>query len=193
MPPEPDPAALASFLIERQKADPLRFPDLSMAIIKLMGRGEYVAGSPEGDKLGHFGLAVQNYTHSTAPNRRYPDLITSRQIKAVLAGLPTPYSEDDIVAIALHCTQQQAAAQKVERQLRKSEAALLLESRIGQSFDAIVTGKADGGMWIRTIAPPVEGRLDNGAHSLRVGDTLRVILVSTDFERGFIDFRVADR
>ncbi len=192
LPDAPDSASLASFLIERQEADPLRFPDLSMVIIKLMGRGEYVAGSPEGDTLGHFGLAVQNYTHSTAPNRRYPDLITSRQIKAVLAGLPSPYSEADIVSIALHCNQQQAAAQKVERQLRKSEAALLLESCIGQSFDAIVTGNADGGMWIRTIAPPVEGKLDNGADSLKVGDTLRVTLVSTNFERGFIDFRIAD-
>ena len=192
LPDAPDPAALSSFLVERQKADPLRFPDLSMVIIKLMGRGEYVAGSPEGDALGHFGLAVQNYTHSTAPNRRYPDLITSRQIKAVLAGLPSPYSEADIASIALHCTQQQAAAQKVERQLRKSEAALLLESHIGQTFDAIVTGNADGGMWVRTIVPPVEGKLDTGAHSLKVGDTLQVTLVSTNFERGFIDFRVAD-
>jgi exoribonuclease-2 len=163
-----------------------------MVIIKLMGRGEYVAGSPDGDRPGHFGLAVQNYAHSTAPNRRYPDLITSRQMKAALARLPSPYSEEEIVAIALHCTEQAAAAQKVERQLRKSEAALLLESRIGQSFDAIVTGNADAGVWIRTIAPPVEGKLDTGARTLKVGDTLRVTLVSTNFERGFIDFRLAD-
>jgi exoribonuclease-2 len=192
LPNAPDSAALAAFLIERHKADPLRFPDLSMVIIKLMGRGEYVAGSPDGDRLGHFGLAVQNYTHSTAPNRRYPDLITSRQIKAALVGLPSPYSDADIVSIALHCTEQAAAAQKVERQLRKSEAVLLLESRIGQSFDAIVTGSADTGVWVRIIAPPVEGKLDKGADSLKVGDTLRVTLVSTNFERGFIDFRVAD-
>ena len=192
LPDAADSAALASFLIERHKADPLRFPDLSMVIIKLMGGGEYVAGSPGGEPLGHFGLAVQNYTHSTAPNRRYPDLITSRQIKAVLAGLPSPYSDADIGSIALHCTKQAAAARKVERQLRKSEAVLLLETQIGQSFDAIVTGSADRGVWVRIITPPVEGKLDEGAESLKVGDTLRVTLVSTNFERGFIDFRVAN-
>ena len=193
LPDTPDSAALETFLAKRREADPLRFPDVSLVIIKLMGRGEYVAGSPRGDAIGHFGLAVQNYTHSTAPNRRYADLITSRQIKAVLAGLPSPYSDSEIASLALHCTQQEAAAQKVERQLRKSEAVLLLESRIGQMFDAIVTGNADSGMWVRIIDPPVEGRLANGADTLKVGDKLRVTLASTNFERGFIDFQMSDK
>jgi exoribonuclease-2 len=158
-------------------------------IIKLMGRGEYMAGSIAADGPGHFGLAVQDYVHSTAPNRRFADLVTSRQIKAILAGLPSPYSEADIAAIALQCNQQEGAAHKVERQLRKSEAALLLETQIGRSFDAIVTGKNASGMWVRIIEPPVEGKLANADDSLKVGDALRVTLVSTDFERGFMDFR----
>ena len=188
LPDAPDSRALAAFLAKRRQADPLRFPDVSLVIIKLMGRGEYVAGTPGADPLGHFGLAVQDYTHSTAPNRRYADLVTLRQIKAVLAGLPAPYCAVEIGALALHCSQQEGAAQKVERQLRKSEAALWLETRIGQTFDAIVTGKADAGMWVRIIDPPVEGKLENGTDSLKVGETLRVTLASTNFERGFIDF-----
>ena len=192
LPNSPDSGALEVFLAKRHKADPLRFPDISLVIIKLMGRGEYVAGSLGGDSVGHFGLAVHDYTHSTAPNRRYPDLITSRQIKAVLAALPPPYSVTEIAALALHCTQQEGAAQKVERQLRKSEAALLLESRIGQTFDAIVTGNTSSGIWVRILNPPVEGKLANGAENLKVGGKIRVTLVSTNFERGFIDFNVSD-
>jgi exoribonuclease-2 len=189
LPEVADSRALAAFLAKRRQADPLRFPDLSMVIIKLMGRGEYMAGSIAADGPGHFGLAVQDYVHSTAPNRRFADLVTSRQIKAILAGLPSPYSEADIAAIALQCNQQEGAAHKVERQLRKSEAALLLETQIGRSFDAIVTGKNASGMWVRIIEPPVEGKLANADDSLKVGDALRVTLVSTDFERGFMDFR----
>lgn len=192
LPETPDSGALEVFLAKRHKADPLRFPDISLVIIKLMGRGEYVAGSPAGNSVGHFGLAVHDYTHSTAPNRRYPDLVTSRQIKAVLAALPSPYSDTEIVGLALHCTQQESAAQKVERQLRKSEAALFLESRVGESFDAFVTGNTDFGIWVRIINPPVEGKLDDGAETLKVGEKLRVTLVSTNFERGYIDFNVSD-
>ena len=191
LPEAPDSRALAAFLTKRRQADPLRFPDLSMVIIKLMGRGEYIAGTINAERPGHFGLAVQDYVHSTAPNRRFADLVTSRQIKAVLAGLPMPYSDAEITAIAFECNQQEGAAHKVERQLRKSEAALLLESQIGHSFDAIVTGKNASDVWIRIITPPVEGKLDNAPDGLKVGDALRVTLASTDFERGFMDFNAA--
>ena len=188
LPPEPDARALEVFLIARQKADPLRFPDLSLAIVKLIGRGEYVldqskAGSPE-----HFGLAVKGYTHSTAPNRRFPDLITQRLIKAALAGAATPYRPEELKYLADHCTEKENDAEKVERQLRKSAAALLLESRIGQRFDAIVTGASDKGTWVRLLEPPVEGRLVTGERGLDVGDKVWVELLSTDIERGYIDF-----
>ncbi|MBC7837926.1 MAG: RNB domain-containing ribonuclease [Nitrospiraceae bacterium] len=187
LPPEPDARALEVFLIARQKADPLRFPDLSLAIVKLIGRGEYVLdqkdGSPE-----HFGLAVKGYTHSTAPNRRYPDLITQRLIKAALAGESTPYQPEELKYLADHCTERESDAEKVERQLRKSAAALLLQSRIGQRFDSIVTGASDRGTWVRLLEPPVEGRLVTGERGLDVGDKVWVELVSTDVERGFIDF-----
>ena len=191
LPEEPDSRALEAFLARQHKADPLRFPDLSLVIVKLMGRGEYVVETPGGPPIGHFGLAVRDYTHSTAPNRRFPDLITSRLLKAALAGQPQPYSNAELGELALHCTRQEDAAQKVERQMRKSEAALLLESRVGERFDALVTGSAAEGIWVRVFTPPAEGKLIKGDGGLRVGDKVRVKLVSTNVERGFIDFVLA--
>ena len=188
LPREPDSRALEAFLAKRHRADPLRFPDLSLVIIKLMGSGEYVVEQAGAEPIGHFGLAARDYTHSTAPNRRYPDLITSRMLKALLAGGPPAYSTGDLQALAVHCTQQEDAAQKVERRVRKSEAALLLESRIGQQFDAIVTGVSATDTWVRIFKPPVEGKLLAEGRPLDVGQQLRVKLQSTDVERGFIDF-----
>ncbi len=192
LPDEPNSKALEEFLAKRRRADPLRFPDLSLVIVKLMGRGEYVLEAPGGPPVGHFGLAVTDYTHSTAPNRRFPDLITMRLLKASLARRPPPYSNAELDALALHCTRQEDAAQKVERQMRKSEAALLLETRIGERFDAFATGNAADGVWIRLLSPPAEGKLLHGAYGatngLKVGDKVRVKLVATNVERGFIDF-----
>ena len=188
LPKEPDSRALEAFLAQRHKADPLRFPDLSLVIVKLMGRGEYVVERAGGSPIGHFGLAVRDYTHSTAPNRRYPDLITLRMLKATLSGSAPPYSLAELEDLARHCTQQEDAAQKVERRMRKSEAALLLESRVGQQFDAIVTGHLPSETWVRIFTPPAEGRLVGGTHGLEVGRPLRVKLVLTNVERGFIDF-----
>jgi len=192
LPKTPDSIALAAFLAKRHRADPLRFPDLSLVIVKLMGSGEYVVERPGGPPIGHFGLAVRDYTHSTAPNRRFPDLITLRMVKAVLAGRQSPYSVAELEALAEHCTAQEDAAQKVERRMRKSEAALLLESHVGQQYDAIVTGSSESGLWVRIFAPPAEGRLESGARGLEVGQQIRVKLVSTDVERGFIDFVSVD-
>jgi exoribonuclease-2 len=192
LPKTPDSIALAAFLAKRHRADPLRFPDLSLVIVKLMGSGEYVVERPGGPPIGHFGLAVRDYTHSTAPNRRFPDLITLRMVKAVLAGRQPPYSVAELEALAEHCTAQEDAAQKVERRMRKSEAALLLESHVGQQYEAIVTGSSESGLWVRIFAPPAEGRLESGARGLEVGQQIRVKLVSTDVERGFIDFVSVD-
>ena len=188
LPREPDSRALEDFMAERRKADPLRFPDLSLVIVKLMGPGEYVVEKPGGPSVGHFGLAVKDYTHSTAPNRRFPDLITSRLLKAALAGEPSPYSEAELGELAGHCTQQEDGADKVERQVRKSAAALLLEPRVGQRFDAVVTGASEKGVWVRILAPPVEGKVILGEGGLDVGEKIVVKLVATDVERGFIDF-----
>ena len=192
LPKTPDSVALAAFLAKRHRADPLRFPDLSLVIVKLMGSGEYVVERPEGPPIGHFGLAVRDYTHSTAPNRRFPDLITLRMVKAVLAGRQSPYSVAELEALAEHCSAQEDAAQNVERRMRKSEAALLLDSHVGQQYDAIVTGSSESGQWVRIFAPPAEGRLESGLRGLEVGQKLRVKLVSTDVERGFIDFVLVD-
>jgi exoribonuclease-2 len=188
LPPEPDSKALEGFLARRRKADPLRFPDLSLVIIKLMGAGEYVVERPGQTAVGHFGLAVRDYTHSTAPNRRYPDLLTQRLLKAALTGGTPPYSAADLEPLAQHCTEMEDAADKVERQVRKSAAAMLLEGRLGQRFDGVVTGASDKGTWVRVFTPPVEGKLVQGWEGLEVGDRLRVKLVGTDVERGFIDF-----
>jgi len=191
LPADPDPIALDAFLLKEKAADPLRFPDLSLAVIKLLGAGEYMAELPGGTAPGHFGLAVKDYAHSTAPNRRFPDLITQRLLKAALKGDPWPYSGDDLEALAKHCTEEEDAADKVERQVDKSAAALLLESRINEQFEAIVTGASDKGTWVRLLRVPVEGKLVRGFEGLDVGDRVRVELVSTDVERGFIDFRRA--
>ena len=188
LPPEPDASALEAFLVTRKQADPLRFPDLSLTIIKLIGKGEYVFDLPSETPPGHFGLAVKAYTHSTAPNRRFPDLITQRLIKAALAGDPVPYSQEELLYIASHCTAKEDDAEKVERQVRKSAAALLLESKIGDRFDAIVTGASEKGTWIRLLHPPVEGKLVAGFAGLDVGDRVLVELMSTNVERGYIDF-----
>jgi exoribonuclease II len=188
LPPEPDSKALSDFLARRRKADPDRFPDLSLVIVKLMGAGEYVVERPGGSVAGHFGLAVKDYTHSTAPNRRFPDLITQRLLKAALSGAAAPYAEGELEDLAVHCTEQEDNADKVERQVRKSAAALLLERRVGDRFDAIVTGVSEKGTWVRIFDPPVEGKLVHGSEGLEVGKKLRVKLISTDVERGFIDF-----
>lgn len=189
LPDKPDARSLEAFLIEAQAADPLRFPDLSLAVIKLLGAGEYVLEVPGGNSSGHFGLAVQDYSHSTAPNRRYPDLITQRLLKAAISGQQMPYQNGELSALATHCTEQEDAAKKVERQVRKSAAAMLLEHRIGEQFDGIVTGAADKGTWVRIFSPPVEGRLTSGFEGLDVGHRVRAQLMRTDVERGYIDFR----
>ncbi len=189
LPSEPDAGALERFLGKRRQADPARFPDVSLSVVKLLGRGEYVlelSGRPAG---GHFGLAVRDYTHSTAPNRRFPDLITQRLLKAALAGRPAPpYNNGELGELARHCTMQEDAASKVERLVRKSAAALLLESRIGDRFDAIVTGASDKGTWVRIVQPAAEGKVVQGYQGLDVGDRVRVKLIATDVERGFVDF-----
>ncbi len=188
LPDTPDSKALEVFLAKRRKADPLRFPDLSLVIVKLMGRGEYVVETPSTLPLGHFGLAVRDYTHSTAPNRRFPDLITARMVKALLANAPAPYNPTELAALAEHCTRQEDAAQKVERQMRKSEAALVLEQRIGQFFDGVVTGASPEGVWVRIFSPPAEGKVVTATAGLGLGDKIRVKLIATNVERGFIDF-----
>ena len=157
----------------------MRFPDLSLVIVKLMRSGEYVVEHPGGVPIGHFGQAMRDYTHSTAPNRRFPDLIISRMLKGLLIGDQPPYSVIELEALAQHCTKQEDAAQKVERRVRKSEAALLLESHIGQQFDAIVTGRSVSDTWVRTFTPPVEGKLVARVPKLEVGQPVRVKLVAT--------------
>jgi VacB/RNase II family 3'-5' exoribonuclease len=189
LPADPDSKALENFLVRERAADPVRFPDLSLSVIKLIGSGEYVAEPPGGDAPGHFGLAVKDYTHSTAPNRRYTDILTQRLLKAALDGEKPPYGFDELAALAEHCTEEEDVVNKVERQVAKSAAALLLESRIGQEFDSIVTGAAEKGTWVRLLAPPVEGRLAAGFAGVDVGDRIRVQLVSVDVQRGYIDFR----
>ena len=192
LPAEPDSKALGIFLGRRRQADPLRFPDLSLTIVKLMGAGEYVVQLPGRESAGHFGLAVRDYSHSTAPNRRFPDLITQRLLKAALAGSASPYSASELASLATHCTAQEDAARKVERQVRKSAAAQFLASRIGQTFDALVTGASEKGTWVRLLNPPVEGKLMSGAERVDVGDQLRVKLASLNVPRGFIDFIRSD-
>jgi VacB/RNase II family 3'-5' exoribonuclease len=188
LPPQADSGALEAFLVKHQRADPLRFPDLALSVVKLLGSGEYAALRPGETPDGHFGLAVRDYTHSTAPNRRFPDLITQRQLKAALAGRPPAYGDAELDGLASHCTAQEDAATKVERQVRKSAAAMLLAPRIGERFDALVTGAAEKGTWVRVLRPAVEGRLVRGFDGLDVGDRVQVELVHVDVERGFIDF-----
>jgi exoribonuclease-2 len=188
LPAGPSAPALNELLTKRRAADPAGFAVLSLSVIKLLGRGEYQLELPGQPIEGHFGLAVSDYTHSTAPNRRFPDLLTQRLLKATLTGHAAPYSADELGALALHCTEQEDNAAKVERQVGKSAAALLLAPRIGQAFDAIVTGAADKGTWVRISSPTAEGKLIRGVAGLAVGDPVRVRLVQTDVARGFIDF-----
>jgi len=190
LPDNPDPRSLEEFLLQARQSDPLRFPDVSLSIIKLLGPGEYTAEFP-GEKRGpgHFGLATRDYTHSTAPNRRYPDLVTQRLLKAALNGNAWPYDEETLVDLARHCTAAEDAAKKVERRVAKSAAALLLESKVGQRFGAIVTGAAQKGTWVRLFDPPIEGRLVHGFEGLDVGRKVRVELLYVDVEKGFIDFK----
>jgi VacB/RNase II family 3'-5' exoribonuclease len=188
LPHHPEAKPLEEFLTQQRAADPPRFPDLSLSVIKLLGRGEYVADLPGEPAPGHFGLAVKDYGHSTAPNRRYTDLITQRLLKAALGGAAPPYGRDELDALAQHCTWEEDNANKVERQVAKSAAALLLEERVGEQFDALVTGAADKGTWVRLVDMPVEGMLVRGRRGVDVGDRLRVRLVSVDVERGYIDF-----
>jgi VacB/RNase II family 3'-5' exoribonuclease len=188
LPGAPDSQALNEFLARRKASDPDTFPDLSTVIIKLLGSGEYVVDPPGAEPPGHFGLAVRDYTHSTAPNRRFPDLITQRLVKAALAGHQSPYSVGELEALAAQCTRQEDNAQKVERLARKSAAALVVESRVGDHFDAIVTGASNKGTFVRVTNPPIEGKLLRGEGGIDVGDRLRVELAGVDVERGFIDF-----
>jgi exoribonuclease-2 len=188
LPADPDSKALNDFLLAQKQKDPDHFPDLSLAVIKLMGPGEYVLIKPNAPSPGHFGLAVRDYTHSTAPNRRFPDMVTQRLLKAWLAHATAPYSEDDLNAIAQRCTLMEDAARKVEREMQKRIAAVVLHPRIGQSFQAIVTGATDHGTFVRTLDPHVEGMVVRGGKGLDVGDRVTVKLVSTDPQRGFIDF-----
>jgi exoribonuclease-2 len=188
LPATPDAAALDAFLAKRRTADPARFADLSLAVVKLLGSGEYALQAAGQTTEGHFGLAVRDYTHSTAPNRRFPDLITQRLLKAALAGQAAPYSGDELAALARHCTEQEDNAAKVERQVRKSAAALLLSTRIGMQFNGLVTGASDKGTWVRISGPIAEGRIVRGFEGLEVGNQVTVELLHVDVARGFIDF-----
>jgi VacB/RNase II family 3'-5' exoribonuclease len=192
LPESPDSRALETFLSQQKAASPQTFPDLSLTVIKLLGQGEYVAELPEITPPGHFGLAVRDYTHSTAPNRRYPDLVTQRLLKSAFRHELPPYKIDELQALALHFTQKENDANKVERQVGKSAAALLLSHRIGETFDAIVTGAADKGTWVRLFSIPVEGKLMHDFEGLDIGHHLRVRLISVDVDQGFIDFRKAN-
>jgi exoribonuclease-2 len=188
LPAEPDSPALEQFLCKMREKEPATFADLSLAVVKLIGPGEYALHLPGGTSTGHFGLAAQDYTHSTAPNRRFADLVTQRLVKAVLAGKPSPYSDDDLARIAKHCTEREDAARKVERQVRKVAAAVSMADHVGQTFTAIVTGASSKGVFVRVVHPPVEGRVVRHHDGMDVGERVRVKLISTEPERGYIDF-----
>jgi len=191
LPTNPDSKALNDFLMQRKAADPTHFADLSLAVIKLMGPGEYILERPGDTLVGHFGLAVQDYTHSTAPNRRFADLVTQRLIKSLVQKETNPYSDSELDAIAKTCTEREDAARKVEREMSKRIAAAALADRVGQSFDAVVTGANSKGTFVRVLKPHVEGMLVQGYQGLDVGDTLRVKLLRTDVQKGYIDFAKA--
>jgi exoribonuclease-2 len=190
LPDEPSSVALAAFLQRRRKADPDTFADLSLSVVKLLGAGEYSVERPwEPDsEEGHFGLAVDDYSHTTAPNRRYADLVMQRLLKATIVGAPAPYSADELDAIAARCTERENAARSVERSMRKVVAATLLERRVGETFEAIVTGVNQSGTFARLVHPPAEGRIVRGEQGLDVGDRVRVKLVAVDVAKGYIDF-----
>ncbi len=188
LPQQPDQPALAAFLEKRRAADPDHFPDLSLSIIKLIGSGEYVVQRPGEDTGGHFGLAIRDYAHSTAPNRRYTDIVVQRLVKAVLANQPSPYTADELEIIATHCNEQERSARKVERKMRKIVAATVMQRHIGENFDAIITGDTPSGVFARILRPPVDGRVVRGQEHLNVGDKVNVRLLSADPRSGFIDF-----
>ena len=188
LPATPDSLALAGFLDDKRLHDPANFPDLSLSIVKLLGRSHYQAIAPGGDDAGHFGLAIEDYTHATAPNRRYPDLIIQRLLKAAIAHRPPPYSFEELVAMAEHCSERTTAANSVERRMRKATAIVLLAGREGEVFNAIVTGVTPKGTYARLVTPPAEGRIVRGEEGLAVGDRTRVRLIDTNLERGWIDF-----
>jgi exoribonuclease-2 len=188
LPATPDPGALNAFLVRRQAADAVHYPDISLSVLKLMGPGEYVLMRPGDPEQGHFGLAAHDYTHSTAPNRRFADLVTQRLLKALAAKVQAAYSDTELDSIARNCTLMEDNARKVERAMEKHMAAVALHPRVGQSFSAVVTGVTPKGVFVRVFDPPVEGRLMRGERGLDVGDPLRVTLLSTDPQRGFIDF-----
>jgi exoribonuclease-2 len=188
LPAEPDAAALNAFLVRRKQVDPLHFADVSLAVLKLMGPGEYVASRPGTAVDGHFGLAAHDYTHSTAPNRRFADLVTQRLVKALLAHQPEPYTDAELATTARNCTLKEDSARKVQRDMTKRIAAVALAGRVGQKFAAVVTGVTEKGVFVRIDEPPVEGRLMRGEQGVDVGDEIQVTLLSTDAQRGFIDF-----
>ncbi len=188
LPADPDSRALSDFLDQRRQADPDHFPDLSLTIVKLMGPGEYIVEAPGAEQVGHFGLAVEDYTHTTAPNRRYADLVTQRLLKAACGGAPGPYAMAELQAIATHCTEREDAARKVERTMRKVMAASLLSAHIGETFDGIVTGATPKGTFVRLVKFPAEGMVVRGAQGLDVGDAVRVRLAGVNVAKGFIDF-----
>jgi VacB/RNase II family 3'-5' exoribonuclease len=188
LPAEPDSAALNAFLERRRTSDPVHYADVSLAIVKLMGPGEYVLQRAGDTSVGHFGLAVQDYTHSTAPNRRFADLVTQRLLKAVWSKQPPPYSDSELAAIAQNCTLKEDAARKVERTMLKRITAMALHNRVGQTFPGVVTGSSEKGVYVRVFDPPAEGRVVRGSTGMDVGDQVRVTLLSTDPQRGFIDF-----
>ncbi len=191
LPSQPDPRALSEFLTERKKADPVHFPEISLAILKSLGPGEYIVEHPGFEREGHFGLAAQDYSHSTAPNRRYADLAMQRLIKAAVVNKPSPYSEAELSELAAHCTERESAARHVERFMKKVAAAVLLRPRVGEKFDALITGVAPKGTFLRLLKAPAEGRLIRGEKGLDVGDKVCVRLASVDPERGFVDFELS--
>jgi exoribonuclease-2 len=188
LPTEPDPRALSDFMQRRRAADPGSYAELSLSILKMLGPGDYMVEAPGLEQEGHFGLAVHDYTHSTAPNRRFPDLVTQRCLKSVMASAPAPYTREQLEAIAEHCNVMESAARKVERRMRKVAAAVMLGDHVGRTFDAVVTGVKPKGTFARLLRPPADGMVVRGGHGLRVGERIRVRLLSTDPERGFIDF-----
>ena len=193
LPAKPDAKRLAEFLIRQKAADPERFPDLSLTVIKLLGPGEYMMLEPGSEPYGHFSLAVTDYTHATAPNRRYVDLINQRLLKSVLDKVPSPYSGEDLVDLSAWMTDREKGSKKVERFMRKAAAAVLLQGRTGETFSALVTGASEKGTYVRLITPPAEGRIMRGEHGLRVGQKVRVRLLKTDPYNGFIDFECVGR
>jgi exoribonuclease-2 len=192
LPDAPDGPALAAFLDARRAADPAGYADLSLAVVKLLGAGEYALGTPEDDAGGHFPLGSRRYAHTTAPNRRYADLVTQRLVKAALAGAPAPYADGELAGLAAHCTSRESAARAVERRVRKTAAALVLAPRVGEAFDAVVTGVKAAGTYVRLLDPPAEGRVVEGEAGLDVGDRVRVRLLAADPGPGFLDFAAGD-